>query len=100
MWWVWKGEVRSLACGHSIATMAGIFWKKETIEDTMFNITMTARQLEKMSSKEEKKAEQTKARMVAVRHTTSPLFHIPLFPSCRCRRPPASTSTDILLSSF
>jgi hypothetical protein len=52
--------------------MAGIFWKKETIEDTLFNITMTARTLEKMSSKEEKKAETTKARMVAVSERPCP----------------------------
>lgn len=46
--------------------MWGFFSKAPKIEDTLFNITMTAKQLEKMSAKEEKKGEQSKKRMVDV----------------------------------
>eukprot|EP00037_Helgoeca_nana_P001631 m.28215 g.28215 ORF g.28215 m.28215 type:complete len:212 (-) comp12002_c0_seq1:317-952(-) len=44
--------------------MWGMFSKEPKIEDTLFNITMTAKQLEKMSSKEEKRGDVAKKRMV------------------------------------
>jgi hypothetical protein len=50
--------------------MWGMFSKEPKIEDTLFNITMTAKQLEKMSSKEEKRGDVAKKRMVDVSDAT------------------------------
>ena len=58
--------------------MWGFFSKAPKIEDTLFNITMTAKQLEKMSAKEEKKGEQSKKRMVDVSRFSSAPASLPI----------------------